>query len=77
MFKLAVFNIQHLNSNWEDFFALNCRKDWSEFNALTSASPSLEIIVFQWSDMLYDYARIYVGHFSFKSVNIFFYNNKI
>ena len=33
MFKLAVFNIQHLNSNREDFFAfifffaLNCRKD--------------------------------------------------
>ena len=33
MFKLPVFNIQHLNSNREDFFALifffalNCRKD--------------------------------------------------
>ena len=45
MFKLAVFNIQHLNSNREDFFAfifffaLNCRKDWSKFNALTSANP--------------------------------------
>ena len=34
----------------------------------------LEIIIFQWSDMLSDYARIYVGHFSFKSVNKFFYN---
>ena len=45
MFKLAVFNIQHLNSNREDFFAfifffaLNCRKDWSKFNLLTSAIP--------------------------------------
>ena len=29
----------------------------------------LEIIIFQWLDMLSDYARIYVGHFSFKSVN--------
>ena len=33
MFKLPAFNIQHLNSNREDFsafifsFALNCRKD--------------------------------------------------
>ena len=35
-------------------------------------NTSLEIIVFQWSDMLTDYARIYVGHFNFKSVNIFF-----
>ena len=27
---------------------------------------------FQWLDMLSDYARIYVGHVSFKSVNNFF-----
>ena len=43
MFKLAVFNIQHLNSNREDFFALifsfalNCGKDWSKFNALSKS----------------------------------------
>ena len=36
---------QHLNSNREDFFAfifffvLNCRKDWSKFDELTSAIP--------------------------------------
>ena len=36
------------------------------------AMTNLEIIVFQWSDMLSDYARIYIGPFSFKLVNIFF-----
>ena len=35
---------------------------------------NLKGIIFQWSDMLSDYARIYVGHFSFKLVNNFFYN---
>ena len=47
MFELAVSNIQHLNSNQEDFFAfvfffaLNYTKVWSNFNALTLASPIL------------------------------------
>ena len=45
MSQLAVFNIPHVNSNREHFFAfnfffaLNCRKDWWKFNSLTSASP--------------------------------------
>ena len=34
----------------------------------------LEIIIFQWSDMLSDYTGIRVGHFSFKWVNKFFFN---
>ena len=37
-------------------------------------AAGLEIIILQWWDMLSNYARIYVGHFSFKSVNEFFYN---
>ena len=53
MLKAAVFNIRHLNSNREDFFAfffffaLYCRKDWSKFNALTSASPILSSGIYQ------------------------------
>ena len=37
-------------------------------------AAGLEIIILQWWDMLSNYARIYIGHFSFKSVNKFFYN---
>ena len=35
----------------------------------------LEIIIFQCSDMLSKYARIYVHHFSFKSVSKFSITN--
>ena len=53
MFKLAGFNIQHLNLNREDFFAfifffaLNYRKDSSKLNELTSASPILSSSMYQ------------------------------
>ena len=41
-------------------------------NIQPANETSLQIIIFQWSDILSDYAKIYVSDFSFNSVNIFF-----
>ena len=40
---------------------------------LAEVITGLEMTIFQWSDMLSDYARVYISWFSFKSVNKFFY----
>ena len=61
-------NGNHEQSEGNNFWnnAGSSQRLWSQW--------STEIIIFQLSDMLSDFARIYVGHFSFNSVNKFFYN---
>ena len=56
---------------------LKCNIKWFQNNNKqpNQGKLSLRIIIFQWSGMLSDYTRIYVGQFSFKLVDIFFYKD--